>query len=199
MTNRRAVKGEYGYLKAQMKREIFKTALFFALAAFFLIMGIVLMKHKDPDITLSKAKNNLLTIGAVLFILPGAKFLVSTIMFIKALKYSCPPELKERIEENCKTVAYDLYLTAYDRNYPLYAAVCSGNEIAALAADKTMDENAAKEHILQILKKDGYKSVTVKIFKESDRFIERAGSMDDSDEAVEKGFKLRDILLAVSL
>ncbi len=199
MNVKKAVKGEYGYLRAQMKREIFKTALFFVLAAVFLVTGIALMKHKDPTITFSKAKNNLLTIGAVLFILPGAKFLVSTIMFLKALKYSCPAELKEKTDALCANAAYDIYLTSYEKNYPLYAAVCSANEIAALAADQGMDENAAKEHILQILKKDGHKSVTVKIFKDREKFLERAGSMDMSAEAVEKGLKLRAVLLDVSL
>ena len=199
MTNRRAVKGEYGYLKAQMKREIFKTALFFALAAVFLILGIVIMKSRDPELTLSQSKNNLLTIAAVLFILPGAKFLVSTIMFAKALKYATPAELRDKIMEKNETAAFDVYLTSYQKDFPLYAVVCGDNELAGLAADPKLDENAAKEHILQILKKDGYKNVTVKIFRDTDRFLERIGSMNAGEEAVEKSLKLRTLILDVSL
>lgn len=199
MTNRRAVKGEYGYLKAQMKREIFKTALFFALAAVFLILGIVIMKSRDPELTLSQSKNNLLTIAAVLFILPGAKFLVSTIMFAKALKYATPAELRDKIIEKNDTAAFDVYLTSYQKDFPLYAVVCGDNELAGLAADPKLDENAAKEHILQILKKDGYKNVTVKIFRDTDRFLERIGSMNAGKEAVEKSLKLRTLILDVSL
>ena len=199
MTNRRAVKGEYGYLKAQMKREIFKTALFFALAALFLIAGIVIMKTKEPTLTLSQSKNNLLTIAAVLFILPGAKFLVSVVMFAKALKYACPAELKDRIAGISETAAFDLYLTSYQKDFPLYAAVCGDNEIVGLAADGGLDENAAKEHILQVLKKDGVRSVTVGIFKDRERFLERAESIAQKSGNSDKALKLKKLLLDVSL
>ena len=199
MTNRRAVKGEYGYLKAQMKREIFKTALFFALAAVFLILGIVIMKSKDPTLTLSQSKNNLLTIGAVLFILPGAKFLVSTIMFAKALKYACPADLRDKIAAANDLAAFDIYLTSYQKDFPLYAVVCGDNEIAGLAADPGLDDKAAGEHISQVLKKDGYKNVTVKVFKDRDRFLERIGGMVGSEDAGDKSIKLRTLILDVSL
>ena len=199
MDKRRAVKGEYGYLKAQMKREIFKTALFFALAALFLILGILIMKNRDPSLTLSQSRNNLLTIGAVLFILPGAKFLVSTVMFAKALKYATPADIRDRVIERNEAAAFDVYLTSYQQNFPMHAVVCGDNEIAGLSADPGIDENAAKEHILQILKKDGIKNVTVKIFKDADRFTERIGSMGVTEEALEKSQRLRTLILDVSL
>ena len=198
MNAKKAVKGEYGYLKAQMKREIFKTALFFALAAIFLIAGIAIMKGKDPTLTFSQSKNNLLTIGAVLFILPGAKFLVSTIMFARALKYACPEELYKSITEKNDMAAFDVYLTSYQKDFPLYAVVCGDNEMAGLSADPKTDENAAREHILQVLKKDGYKNVSVKIFKDKAKFLERIGSMNGGEEP-EKSLKLRSLILDVSL
>ena len=190
------VKGEYGYLRAQMKREIFKTALFFALAALFLILGIVIMKRRDPSLSLSQSRNNLLTIAAVLFILPGAKFMVSVIMFAKALRYSCPEDLKALVLERNKTAAFDVYLTSYRKDFPLYVFVCGENEVAGLAADQGLDENEAREHILQILKKDGIKNVTVKIFKDRDKFLERIGSMGGDEEKV---LRLRSFVLDVSL
>ena len=199
MRKRSALKGEYGYIKAQKKREIFKTALFFALSALFLIAGIAIMKSRNPDLTFSQSRNNLLTIGSVLFILPAAKFLVSTIMFARAQKYACTEDIRDMVLKRNDAAAFDVYLTSYQKDFPLYAIVCTENEIAGLSADAAIDENAAKEHILQVLKKDGYRNVTVKIFKDREKFLERIAGMDTAGDGRDGSLKLRGLILDVSL
>ena len=67
-------KGQYGYLKRQMKRELIKT---------FILFGISLSLYFAGRITTGTNKN-LLTIVAVLGFLPASQFAVRSIMFMRA-------------------------------------------------------------------------------------------------------------------
>ena len=70
----KSIKGQYGYIKKQRNRVIIWTVILFVIAFSLFIAGYVM----------TKTKKNLLTIVAVLGLLPASKSLVNAIMFWRA-------------------------------------------------------------------------------------------------------------------
>lgn len=174
-------KGQYGYLPGQFKWELLKTSLMFASSILILVTGMLITLHRHPGIPLADSKNNFLTVAAVLGLLPASRSLISTIMFARGKKYTCPEALYERIREMKKEeqllpiICYDLFLTSYDKNYPVYVMAATENELIGFLADGA-DANKAQEHIREALQKDGQKNVTVKLFQDENKYLERLES-----------------------
>ena len=174
---KKVIKGQYGYLPLQFRKEVLRTVLLFASSIVILLIGMAVKLHYNPGMSLADSKNNILTVAAVLGMLPASRSLISTIMFIKGKKYTCPAALHERImdlqkEQNVPLFCYDLYLTGYDKNYPVYVMAATENELLGLLSDKA-DAAKAQEHIKEALQKDGQKNVTVKLYQEEEKFLER--------------------------
>ncbi len=196
MSNR-IYKGSKGYIKAQGKREWIKTLLLFCISLGMLILGMVITKQKNPDISWSASRNNLLTVAAVLGILPAARFMISAIMFMKAARYSCPDELYERIKGLTKAaVAYELYLTAYKEEYPLYCCACSENEVIGLLKGNDEQAKRGEKHIQTILKNEGRSNVSIKLFTDEKAFSERIIRMPERSDASEE---LLAVILQISI
>lgn len=166
-------KGEYGYIPYQKKMTIIRTVICFALCAAIFAIGYIT----------TGTRKNLLTIVAVLGCLPASKSLVNVIMFLRAK--GCSEEAHEKVtalsgDGLCQ--AYDLYMTSYDRNYPVAHAVsCKGSLIGlGEAMDKTAVHECEK-HIDEHLKTDGYKNINVKIFDSIEGYTERLAKIKESD------------------
>ena len=193
----RTYKGAFGYLNVQRKREWIKTLLLFCISFGMLFLGMVITKYRNPDISWSASRNNFLTVAAVLGILPSARFMISAIMFEKARKYSCPGKLFEKIDSCCRaSVAYELYLTAYKEEYPLYCCVSTENELLSFGPFDEKKAGRGEEHIKAILKKEGRNGVSVKLFTDEKAFIERIRKTSDASD---KSDELLGIMKSVSI
>ena len=194
---KRILKGSYGYIKAQGKREWMKTLLLFCLSLGMLVLGMVITKHQNPDITWAKSRNNLLTFAAVLGVLPAARSLISAIMFERAKKYSCPEALYKKVCDVCKASAgFEFFLTAYKEEFPLYACVCTDNEVLGLAAGDEKKASRGEEHIKTVLKKEAKSNVVVKLYTDEKAFIDR---ISKTPEATEKSDELLIIICQISI
>lgn len=190
----KAEKGSYGYLDYQKKIEIYKTVLLFLLAFAIFITGYLT----------TNTKKNLLTIVAVISVLPAAKSLTTTIIYLRYATGS-----KEIYEEICShaknlTAVYDLVITSYQKNIPLFAAVVTENAIAAYSPKKELDTNFSEQFIKDILGKNGFPNLTLKIFTEKKAFLDRLDSMNQNlsapnEKAVEKQLKIKAVLMAISI
>lgn len=156
-------KGKYGYLTRQRKREIIKTLAYFGISFAIFLMGILS----------TGSKNNLLTIIAVLGCLPASKSAVSMIMYIRAKGCSaaCYDAVKEH--EDAGIVMYDLYLTSEKRNYQLSSAVVKNNVVCCYTEDPKCDTASGEKHIADLLRQNDYKNITIKIFGEPSKYLER--------------------------
>jgi hypothetical protein len=193
----RILKGSYGYIKAQGKREWIKTLLLFCISLGMLLLGMIITKYRYPEISWGESRNNFLTIAAVLGILPAARFMISAIMFEKAKKYSCPKELYEKVKEVCRASAgFDLFLTAYKEEYPLYSCVCTENEVLGLMDGDEKKAGRGEEHIRSILKKESKGNVSVKLFTDEKAFIDR---ISRTPEATEKSDELLIVICQISI
>lgn len=166
---RKAVKGSFGYIEYQRKAALLRTILFFALS--FAIYGI--------GIYSTGSNKNLLTIVAVLGLLPACKSVVNVIMFFRAS--GCSEEAKHELERFDASLGglYDIYLTSYQKNFALSHLVVKGNVICAFTEKETCDISAGEQHIIQMLHQDGYKNMTVKIFSDLSKYIDRLGQLEN--------------------
>lgn len=183
-------KGKYGYIASRRK---IKVAISLLLLAIVLIMYFGARAYFGTN-------RNLFTIFAALCCLPLGKEIVSTIMFFRAR--GCSQKAYARIGKHTGgiTGAYDLYLTSYDRNFQLSHAAVSGKTVCAFTEDPKCDVKAGQIHILTMMKNDGYKDFSVKIFTDPDKYIARLDELRQrGDETPKRSRKILDLLCAISL
>lgn len=156
-------KGMRDYLKTQKNYEIARTILYFAISLTLFVAGWIATGKRE----------NLLTIVAVLGCLPACKSMVDMIMFLK--HKGCSPENADRIESHLDGLqgCFDRIFTSYDKNFSVAHIVVKGNTICGFTHDASLDEQAFYKHIDAILKKDGFKNTSIKIYKDIDKYTER--------------------------
>lgn len=172
-------KCDFGYLKAHLKKEIIISFILFGMSIGVLLLGIHLYG----------SKKNLLTLVAVLGLLPAGKELVNVIMTGKALKYACPLEhfnnVKKAVGEAVLKVRYDLYMTTYDKCYPIYSMTVFDDCIIGYT-DQKLDDDKFDAHIKKMLSQNGFKVSNVKIFNQESKYLERIKNFAASDNVQSK-------------
>lgn len=169
MKNIMIQKGSYGYIENHKAVAAVRTMLFFLVSIGLYIMGYV---------TTGSSKN-LLTVVAVLGCLPACKSMVNFILFLKAK--GCSEDLKKdvcRFDEKL-TVFYDMYFTSYQKNYPISHMALKGNVLCGYTENAKCNCSEAEKHLEQMLTQEGIKNVTVKIFSQKDKYIDRLGQLTD--------------------
>ena len=163
------VKGTRNYLDSQKKFEIFRTILYFAVSISLFVAGYLQTGEKT----------NLLTIVAILGCLPASKSAVSVIMFLRFK--SCGADAASEIEKHCQGlhVLYDMVFTSYQKNYVVSHLAVQGNTVCGYSEKPDFLENDYYKHIDNILKMDGLKDVTVKVFTDLKKYTDRLEQMKD--------------------
>ena len=174
-----AYKGTQYYLKTQRKYEILRTILYFAISLSLFIAGWIT----------TKSRLNLLTVVAILGCLPACKSVVGMIMFIRYK--SCSEKTITEVEKHCEGIRglYDLVFTSYDKTFQVAHMFVKGNTICGYTEADKFDENAFYKHIEGILKADGFKETTIKIFKDLNKYTERMEQLKqlNTDEKLTEG------------
>lgn len=185
---KKPVKGDFGYMERQRKIEIIKTVVFFGLSLGLLLMGYLT----------TKTKTNLLTVVAVLGLLPASKSLVSMIMYLRVPKYN--EAVWQTFEEKKGEVKilYNMYLTSYKKNFPINAFAIRGNNLIGYTEFEECDVEACQTHIQDLAKMNSLTGLTIKIFKEQKRFEERLVQLNEL-EAGTKEADVAQLLCDISL
>lgn len=168
---KRVSKGSYGYIEYQKKFTVIRTVAYFAIS--LMVYGI--------GIYSTGSSKNLLTIVAVLGCLPSCKSAINMIMFFTAK--GCSKEAWEKIStyDDKLTGFYDMYFTSYQKNFPISHMVLKGNVVCAYTENEKCDCGAGEKHLEQMLLQDGYKNMTIKIFNNLDKYVDRLGQLEKSD------------------
>lgn len=156
-------KGSRGYLASQKKYEVLRTCLYFAISISLFIAGLVA----------TKTRMNLLTIVAVLGCLPASNSAVQMIMFLRFKGCSEAAAVQISAHAGELSCLYDMIFTSYQKNYNIAHLAVKGNTICGYSEDAKFDENAFYKHIDGMLKNDGFKNVTVKIFTDLNKYTAR--------------------------
>ncbi len=163
-----SVKGTRNYLNTQKKYEIVRTILYFAISLSLFAAGYIQTGRRA----------NLLSIVAVLGCLPASKSAVGAIMFLRFR--SCAEETSAEIERHTQGLVclYDMVFTSYKKNYVVsHMAVCGNTMCGYAEGEGAFGEADFYRHIGDILKADGHKNVTVKIFTNLTKYTERLDQM----------------------
>lgn len=163
-------KGSYGYIENRKAVTALRTLLFFAVCIGLYVMGYL---------TTGTSKN-LLTVVAVLGCLPSCKSSVNLIMFLKAK--GCSEVLKNRvcIYDEELTTFYDMYFTSYQKNFSISHMVLKGNVLCGITENSKCSCNEAEKHLVQMLTQEGIKNITVKIFSQTDKYVDRLSQLTQS-------------------
>lgn len=171
MKNKMIKKGSYGYIENRKVVTVLRTLLFFAVCVGLYVMGYVT----------TKTNRNLLTVVSILGCLPACKSIVNFILFMRAK--GCSASLKEDVCAYDKelTTFYDMYFTSYKKNYPISHMVLKGNVLCGITEHPKCDCNEAGKHLEQMLIQEGVKNMTVKIFSQRDKYIDRLSQLTELD------------------
>lgn len=180
MNIQRLKKGDFGYPIYERKVVIIRTAVYFLMSIAVFLLGYFSTGKKE----------NLLTIVAVLGLLPSSKSLVSVIMYLKIPKFS--EEIYEQISAKAGVVPvlYSMYLTSYKLNFPIDCFVIRGNHLIGYTTFQNCSISACEEHIKGLLNQNSIKNITVKIFSDQARFMDRLAQLQE----LEPGKKETEIL-----
>ncbi|MBQ8597455.1 MAG: hypothetical protein IJ409_06675 [Lachnospiraceae bacterium] len=188
---KKAVKGNFGYLSAKRTQVIIRTVIFFAISAALYIAGYVT----------TGSNKNLLTIVAVLGLLPASKSLVNMIMLIRAT--GCSNEAREAVEplEGRLIGMYDMYFTSYKMNFAISHMIVEGKVILGYTEDAKCDCRACEEHLDTMLKQGGFKDITIRISDDLNTYCEQLKNLNakEQENNPEKDDEVRVVLYDISL
>jgi len=167
-------KGELGYIKAQKRKRTLITAGLFAIPLIIFFTGLIM----------TKTRLNMFTFVAVMGCIPASRSAVSMIMMLmqKPIDTAVYQQINEKT--GSLTMAYELVITAYEKNTSVDAIAVCGNHVIGYASSSKVDIPFVEKHIKDILKNNGY-HVNVKIFKDIKNFQERLSSLNQNKEQLE--------------
>lgn len=186
---RKYKQGEYEYYHQKRNWEIIKTLIYFAVPLSLLAAGYFA----------TGTKANLLTLVAVLGLLPASKSCVSMIMYIRY--HGCSQEnyvLMKDILENFLH-AYGFVFTSYKKTYEVAGCIVKNGYIYGYLTNHQEMHKDLEDHIDGIIKRDGYKA-TVAMYTKAEDFINRCEQIKEKEtENAENDEKLMRLLHQISL
>ncbi len=170
----KAKKGDFGYIKAQKKKRTLLTAGLFAIPVIIFITGLIQ----------TGTRLNMFTFVAIMGCLPASRCAVGMVMML--LQKPAEEELYREVEERAGelTRAYELTVSAYEKNTPIDSLVICGYHVAGYTKSPKADTTFAEKHIKEILKGNGYRA-DVKIFKDKKPYLERVSMLAKQQKETE--------------
>lgn len=171
----KAAKGDFGYIKAQKKKRTLVTAILFLIPLIIFFTGL----HETGT------RLNLFTFVAIMGCLPASRSAVGMIMML--MQKPIDPEVYQKVEARAGnlTRAYELTVSAYEKNTPLDSLVVCGYHVVGYTSSQKADTAFAENHIKEILKGNGFRA-DVKIFKDIKPYLERVSFLAKNQEEMEK-------------
>lgn len=171
-------KGEIGYFQSEKRRRLILTAVLFGIP--LLIFFSAWIYHGS--------RLTIWTVIVVVGCLPACKSMVSLIMML--MRKPMDRKLYDQIHahEGNLVMAYEMYMTFYEKSAYIDAVAVCGNEVVGYSSDPKIDTAYMAAESQKIIRKNGYK-VNVKILKDLRPFLERLDSMNEHRESLEEGIK----------
>lgn len=188
MFKRKIQKGEWGYLEQEKKRSIIYMIILFTIALGIFLTGYFVTGKKE----------NIASIIAVLVLLPASKAVVSVIMFLRTPKFD--ENVFHAVSERAGNVPvlHMLYLTSYQKNFPLNCVAVKANNLMCYTEFEACDVKACEEHVDALLKQNRNKNVNMKVFTDINKFIERIEQLQ-TQEAVSQDEEVLQLMKSISL
>ena len=185
--------GMFGYIGGHKKLVIIRTAVYFILALGLFFLGIFI----------THSKKNYLTIIAVLALLPACKSFVNMVMFIRAR--GCSTEAYEKIKDHTGKLInlYDMFFTTEKENYPVCHLTVTYNTVIGFTEYDKCSCAKCEDHLKDMLSKDGYGNLTIKIFTDITKYTARIDQLEKNDDGSDERSRIENgiasTLLSISL
>ena len=186
---RKHPKGSYEHAKYKRTVDIIITIFLFLLSLGLFVIGYVA----------TGSKKNLLTIVAVLGLLPACKMVVDVIMCFRVKPVE--ESVREGIDASIGKLygLYHMYFTSYDKNFPIDHLVITSNSVIGLSSDPKFDEKMFITHLKDHMRKDGIKDITIKIFDDYNKYLNRLSEINNlDDETTTVNIGVRNLILNIT-
>ena len=186
---RKHPKGSYEHAKYKRTVDIIITIFLFLLSLGLFVIGYVT----------TGSKKNLLTIVAVLGLLPACKMVVDVIMCFRVKPVE--ESVKEGIDASIGKLygLYHMYFTSYDKNFPIDHLVITSNSVIGLCSNPKFDEKLFITHLRDYMRKDGIKDITIKIFDDYNKYLNRLSEINNlDDETTTVNIGVRNLILNIT-
>lgn len=213
MDKKNLTKGMYGYFSKKKKTEIIKTIVFFSIALAVYFTGLI---HTGTN-------KNLLSIVAILGVLPAGKAAVGMIMLLRFKQITLENYNNLKEYEESHLMLYDLIFVLKEKAVKTECVSIQENSIMILTACAHMKETEIAKELKNFLSNHGKGLCTVRVFKDQknflkelnkntssfeknsvkDNFVKKSLQEELSEENLEKAKlaqdKIKDMLLAFSM
>lgn len=159
-------KGQFGYTVSHRKKQTIKFLLYVTMTLAVFLLGLAVTKRKE----------NLLSVVAIVGVLPCTKELIGVIMSLK--RKPMPEELFLKISEKAAGLVqiYELLFTTSETAYPVEAVIIEGRDVICYTLDPKCDTAALQKHLARLLNANDYKE-NVKVFTDFKKFTDRIGDL----------------------
>lgn len=164
-------KGNFGYLSYQKKYQVIKTCLFFLVPLALFFAGMY-MTH---------SKMNLLTVVAVLGMLPASKSAVLMFMFLKS--HPTQKEIFDQVtkEVNTPFLSFDNVFTTYEETFEVPVLFVKNNQVVFYHELKNSQAETLEKHMESYIKKEGI-AADAKGMTQLNGFIQRFHQLSEDEE-----------------
>ena len=171
----KAKKGDFGYIRREKIKRLLTTLILFAIPLAAFVGGVLV----------TKTKNNIITVIALVGCLPACRSLVSTIMMWMQKTMDAAAYEKIRAHAGNLVMAYEMYLTTYEKSTFVESFAVCGNKVVGYSSRMEGSPQFVEQHVKKILKQNGYKT-DVKVMTELKPYLERLDYLNEHQEELEK-------------
>lgn len=171
----KAKKGDFGYIHREKIKRLLTTLILFAIPLAAFVGGVLV----------TKTKNNIITVIALVGCLPACRSLVSTIMMWMQKPMDSAVYEKIRSHAGNLVMAYEMYLTTYEKSTFVESFAVCGNKVVGYSSRIEGSPQFVEQHVKKILKQNGYKT-DVKVMTELKPYLERLDYLNEHQEELEK-------------
>lgn len=179
---KKVAKGKAGYVRYEKLKRFLIMLLMFAIP-----IGIYISAY-----LITGTNKNIMTIVAVVGIVPAARFAVNWVMIM--MSKDADPAAVEATEKIAKDLVhgYELTVTAYEGRMPLDAVVVCGNEVVCLSTKGEKGQFAFMEkHISKILNSNNYFNSNVRIIQDLKHYEDRIRQLAAAPEKYREGITFK--------
>ncbi len=155
-------KGQFEYIKNKKRQRAIVCAV-----CFLLVLAVFLTGYFSTG-----SRENILTVMAILGVLPAAKF-AATLCMMLPYHSQAREEYDKIAEASGESILYvDMLLSTEKKVLPTDFIVIRGGTVCGLATSPKYDVGYAQDYLVGMLKKHGIKA-NVKIFTDRGKFLKR--------------------------
>lgn len=178
-------KGDFNYLCWQKKYTSVRSAAYFGIVLAVFVIGLIT----------TKTRNNMLTVVAILGVLPAGKSLVNTFMYIKFKPVGESfHKILQPFEKNVH-ILYNMLISSSEKVTFIDCIAVFEQSVYLYSPNKKTDTKKMEKYLKNLLSNSGKGNVNVKFYQSDKEFIKRLSQLKrDSGDSEKLENKIIEII-----